>query len=175
MPIVPWPAITSGSSKGWTKVRLLLAFQRQGVVVGVGVGVAVQHDLDVGAAARLDGIDLQGRRGGRHHDQRAAAEAARRQRHALGMVAGRGADHAALELLRRQVRHLVVGAAQLEAEHALHVFALEVNAVAHALGQGRGQFERGFLGHVVDARGQDFLEVVGSHGRIRSVWIPGRR
>jgi hypothetical protein len=53
------------------------------------------------------------------------AELLRRQRHALGMVAGRGADHAALALRRRQVGDLVVGAAQLEAEHRLHVLALE--------------------------------------------------
>ena len=157
----------------------LFFFQQQGVVVGVGVRVAMQHDLDAGAAARFDRLDFQGRGGRGHHDQRAAAEAAGRQRHALGVVAGRGADHAARTLLRRQVRHLVVGAAQLEAEHALHVFALEVNAVAHARRQRRGQVERGLFGDVVDAGGQDFLEIVGSHGRIKKSgrwgWRDGRR
>ena len=118
--------------EGVHESQLLLAFQGQGVVVGVGVGIAMQHDLDVGAAARLDRVDLDRRRGGRHHDQRTAAQPAGRQRDALRMVAGRGADHAALELLGRQVGHLVVRAAQLEAEYALHVLALEINAIAHA-------------------------------------------
>jgi hypothetical protein len=39
------------------------------------------------------------------------------------------------ELLRRQVRHLVVGAAQLEAEHGLLVFALEQHLVVQAPAQ----------------------------------------
>jgi hypothetical protein len=92
------------------------------------------------------------------------------------MVAGRGADHAALQLRSRQVGHLVVGAAQLEAEHALHVLALEVNRLLDALRQGRREFQRGFMGDVVDARGQDFLQIVGSHGRMQTkFWIPGRR
>jgi hypothetical protein len=54
------------------------------------------------------------------------------QRHALCVVAGRSADHAALQLLGRQVRHLVVGAAQLEAEHRLLVLALEQHVVAQS-------------------------------------------
>jgi hypothetical protein len=42
------------------------------------------------------------------------------------VVAGRGADDAALEFLGRQAGDLVVGAAQLEGEHRLHVLALEL-------------------------------------------------
>ena len=127
MPIVPWPAITSGSSNGWTKVRPALGLELEGVRVGVGVAVAVQHDL---GAEGADGVDLERGRGHRHDDQRPAAELARGERDALGMVAGRGADHAARQLLRREVRHLVVGAAQLEAEHRLRVLALEQHLVA---------------------------------------------
>jgi hypothetical protein len=41
------------------------------------------------------------------------------------MVAGRGANHTLFELGGAQVRHLVVGAAQLEAEDRLLIFALE--------------------------------------------------
>ena len=66
--------------------------------VGLVVGVAVQHHA---GAARRDRGDLDLRRGDRHDDGRAAAELLRRQRHALGVVAGRGGDHAALELRRR--------------------------------------------------------------------------
>ncbi len=143
--------------------QLLFFFQRQRVVVGVGVGFAEQHHFHIRAAARLDRVHLHLRGGGRHHDDRAAAHARGRQRHTLRVIAGRSADHAALALRIAEVRHLVVGAANLEAEHALHVLALEINAVLVALRQGRRQFQRGFISHVVDACGQDFLQVVDSH------------
>ena len=51
--------------------QALLALQRQRVRVGVGVAVAVQHHL---AAERLHGVDLELRRGHRHHDHGAAAQ-----------------------------------------------------------------------------------------------------
>ena len=54
------------------------------------------------------------------------------QRHTLGMVAGGRADHALFQLLGGEVRHLVVGAAQLEAEDGLLVFALEQHFVVQA-------------------------------------------
>jgi hypothetical protein len=49
------------------------------------------------------------------------------------MVAGRGADHAALQCRRRQMGHLVIGAAQLEGKYALHIFAFQQHGVAQAL------------------------------------------
>ncbi len=73
MPIVPCPAMTSGSSYGWTNVAPRLLLQRLRVLVGVRIGVAVEDDV---AAARLDRGDLDVRRGHRHHDRRAAATAA---------------------------------------------------------------------------------------------------
>ncbi len=141
--------------------QLVLFFQRQCMVIGVGVGLAKQHDL---AATRLDRFDLDWRCRGRHHDHCAATELAGRQRDPLRVIAGRCADHAVFKLRRRQVCHLVVRAAQLEAEHALHVFALEINLVFHALGEDRRKLKRRFDGDVVDAGGQDFLQVVGGHG-----------
>ena len=39
-PTVPWPAITSGSSKGWTKVSFSLFSRLERVRVGVGIGFA---------------------------------------------------------------------------------------------------------------------------------------
>ena len=143
--------------------QLLFFFQGQRVVVGVRVGLAVQHDFHMHAAARLDGVDLDGGRGGGHDDDGAATHARGRQGHALGMVACRSANDAALAFRIAELGHLVVGAANLEAEHALHVFALEVNLVVQALRQGRGQFQRRFGGDVIDAGGQDFLEVVDVH------------
>jgi hypothetical protein len=145
------------------KGQLLLFFKLQGVVVGIGIGLAVQHHFHALAAAAPHGFDFQQRRGGGHDDECPAAKLGRRQGNALRMVAGRGANDAALQLRVAQIRHLVVSAAHLEAKDVLHVLALEVNLVANSLRENRRQFERGFMGHVVDAGGQDFLQVVDSH------------
>ena len=59
---------------------------------GVVEGVAVQHDLGPQVAHRLD---LDARRGNGHDDRGAQTPTRRRQRHALGVVAGRHRDHAA--------------------------------------------------------------------------------
>jgi len=132
--------------------------------MGVGgvVGIAGQHDL---AAAFGDGIDLDLRRGGRHYDHGTDAELLRRQRDALRVVAGRGADHAPLPLRRRQMHDLVVGAAQLEAEHRLHVLALEQYAVAAARREDRRQLQRRFDGHVIDAGVEYLFEIVHDSGK----------
>ena len=100
--------------------ELGLEFDRP--AMGVGKAVAMQDDF---AAKRLNGIDLQLGRGDRHHDDGAATKLLGRKRDALGMIAGRSADHAAGELLRAQVHHLVVSAAQFEAEDGLLVLALQ--------------------------------------------------
>ena len=71
----------------------------QRVAVGLVVGFAGAAPPRRRAPHRVD-LDL--RRGHRHHDHRAAAELLRRERHALRVVAGRGGDHAALQRLRRQ-------------------------------------------------------------------------
>ena len=92
MPMVPWPAITSGSSKGCRKVRPSRASQLAGMAQGLVEGVAEQDDL---GAPRPAGIDLDRRGRARHHDHGAHVEACGRQRHALRVVAGRGADDAA--------------------------------------------------------------------------------
>ena len=104
------------------KGQALFFLQGGGVRVGVRVALAKQHHLATKAA---HGVNLDLRRGGWHHDHGAAAQALRAQRHALRVVAGRGANDAFFKLRRRQVRHLVVGAAQLETAHRLLVFALE--------------------------------------------------
>jgi len=79
-----------------------------------------------------DRLHLDVRSGLRHHDHRGHAAAARGKRHALRVVAGRGAHHAAPGGRLRQVRDAVVGAAQLEREHRLQVFAFEQRVVAEA-------------------------------------------
>ena len=80
------------------------------------------------------------------------------------MVAGAGGDDAARPLLVGQVRDLVVGAAQLEAEDRLQVLALEQHLVAETLGQPRRRVERRLARHVVDAAGQHVVEQLGEFG-----------
>ena len=152
-----------GIVEGMDEGQLLGFFQLQRVGVGIVVGIAEQHDL---AAAPLDRLDLDPRRRGRHDDDRPAADLGRRQRDALGMIAGRGADHAALELVRRQPGDLVVGAAQLEGEHRLHVLALENDLVADPGGKVAGQFERRFDRHVVNLCVENFFEIIRVHGAL---------
>ena len=99
---------------------LLLQFQR--MLIGIGIGIAVQHHFRATAGNRLY-LDL--RRGRRHHDDRFAAELLRAECHALRVVPRRSRDHAALKLLRRELRHFVVCAAHFEGKHRLHILALE--------------------------------------------------
>ncbi|MCY1186885.1 hypothetical protein D9M73_277980 [compost metagenome] len=79
------------------------------------------------------------------------------------MVAGRGGDHATGQFFRAQLGQLVIRAADLEREHWLQVFALEQNLVAQALAQLPGALQRGFDGNVIDARGEDLLDVLFEH------------
>ncbi len=128
--------------------ELVLFLERQRVLVSVRIRVAGQHDL---AAARAHRLDLEPRRRCRHHDHGAAAKCPGRQRHALRMISGRCTDDAAPELRVRKMGHLVVRAAQLEAEHALHVLALEIDAIAGALRQCLCELQRGLDRHVIHA------------------------
>ena len=89
------------------------------------------------------------------------------ERHALRMVAGRGADDAALRADRRQLRDLVVGAANFERKHRLQVFPLEQDAIVEAARQPRCGFQRCLDGDVVDLGLEDAIDVVFLHGRLR--------
>ena len=144
--------------KGVHKGQALLLLQSQRVVVGVGIAVAKQHHI---APKTLDRVDLDLRRGGRHDDHGAGAQFAGAECHALRVVAGRGANHALLELLGRQVRHLVVSPAQFEAVHGLLVFALQKHLVAQAARQVLCGFQGRLGGHVVHAGVEDFDQVIG--------------
>jgi hypothetical protein len=121
------------------------------------VGIAAQHDL---RAARRHRVDLDARRGHRHDDHRAAAELLCGERHPLRMVTGARRDHALLQPRRRQPRHFVIRAAQLEREYRLQVLALEEQPVSHALGKRGRELERRFARHVVHPRFQDPFEIV---------------
>ena len=127
--------------EGMHERQIALAHDGLRVLVRAVVFVAVQHHFATEIAHRAH---LDVRRGLRHHDDRGNAAALRRQRHALRVIAGRRADHAALGDRIRQVRNLVVRAAQLEREHRLQVFALEQHGVADAARQARRRLERRF-------------------------------
>ena len=152
MAIVPWPAMTSGSSKGCTKREPGFADELITPRLGFGVAVAGKHNL---RAKRPHGLDLDLRRRLRHHDERAQAEVPRRERHALRVVAGARRDDAARALGGGHVRDPVVGAAQLVAEDRLQILALEEDLVLEPPRQVKRRFERRLVGDVVDAAGED--------------------
>ena len=155
--IVPWPAITSGSSYGWMNTRPSGRGDAERVPIGVVEGVAVQH----GAAAEgLHGLDLDRRRGGRHDDQRVDAERAAGHGDALGVVAGRRGDDAAPAFRLGEAAHAVVGAAHLEREGRLQALALEQDGVAEAGREARDAVERRLDGDVGHARAQNAAQVV---------------
>lgn len=82
-------------------------------------------------------------------------------RHALGMVPRAASNDALPSLLRRQVGHLVVSAAQLEAEDGEEVFTLEEHTAFEAIGEVDGRGEGGFCHDIVDPGGEDEAQVVG--------------
>ena len=105
--------------------------QLQRIGQRLGERIAMQHRL---AAAGAHALHFQLWRGPRHDDGGLDPQLLGRQRNALGVVASRCSDHAARQLLRRQLRQFVIGAAHLEGEHRLQVLALEQNLVADTLG-----------------------------------------
>ena len=139
------------------KVELPAAHDAHRLGVRIVVGVALEHDR---RAERGDGVDLDLRRRHRHHDRRARAEPLRGESDALGVVAGRGGDDALRRVARRQARHLVVGAAELEREDGLEVLALQQQPVAEPLREERRLLQRRLDRDVVDVRVEDRLQVV---------------
>ena len=146
-----------GVVKGVHKSQPLFFLQHGGVQVSVRVTVAVQQHLAAQCAHR---VHLELGRGRRHDDHCARTQLVGTQCHTLRMVAGRGTDHALFELRRAQLRHLVVSAAQLEAEHRLLVFTLEKNRVFQAQAQVFGRLQSRLDRHVIDACREDFFQVV---------------
>ena len=110
--------------------------------------------------------DLDGRARLGHHDGRLTAELRSGKSHALGVVAGRGSNNAAAQFLSGKLHHLVVGAANLEGENGLGVFALEQYLVAQTPGERYGRFKGRLHSHVIDAAEQDaFKIIIGRHGK----------
>ena len=120
----------------------------------------MQHDLAAEVGDRLH-LDLGGRE--RHHDDGPDAPRARGERDALRMVAGGGADHAALRGDRRELRDLVVRSANFERKHRLKVFPLEEHPVVQTAGERVRRVERSFDRDVVNFGFEDSFEVVVLH------------
>ena len=136
------------------------------VAARLGVGERIAGQLDLGAEL-ADRVDLDLRRGLRHHDQGADPEVTGRKRHALRVVAGAGRDHAASPILPRQMRHAVVGAAQLVGKDRLQVFAFQQHAVARPSRESPRGIERRRARHVVNtAREYQAQHLLSSHGAI---------
>ena len=82
------------------------------------------------AAEAFHCVDLDGRACFRHDNGGLAAKMPCGKGNALGVVSGRGSNDTTLELITGELRHLVVGAAQLEGKDGLGVLALQQNSVA---------------------------------------------
>jgi hypothetical protein len=137
--------------------------------------IAVQDDL---SAQSADRFDLDGGRRPRHDDRRRDGQLARRERHALSMIARRCADDAKTSLGVRQLDDLVVGTAKFERKDRLQVLPFQEHGPRQALREPRHGIERGFDRDVVDTRGQDALSIVSERvfGRgHRACSVDGRR
>ena len=115
---------------------------------------------DDGRAELLAIPNLDQRRVFRHHDSRGNAKQFALVSEGLGVVAGRGRDHAALLLFGRQLRERVAGAAFFEAAGALQVIELAENFHAGDLAERDRRLARRIINGAVDplARRLDVLQ-----------------
>ena len=94
--------------------------------VGARVVISPRHQADLRAVA-LRRLDLGDRRDVRHADHRPRLAALGAQRHPLRMVARAAGDDPAPQLLRRQLRDLVVRPTHLERARHLQILGLQPN------------------------------------------------
>ena len=125
--------------------------------IGIRITVAKQHHL---TAQGFDRINFERRGGDRHDNDRPGIQFLGTQCHPLRMVTGRGADHAFFELGRRQLHHLVVSAAQFEAEHRLLVFTLEQHLILEFFAEYRCHVQSRLVRHVIHLGGQNFFQII---------------
>ena len=144
-PIVPWP----GDDRRIVERRHEHAALRIGERGGVALleRLAREHDLGAVVGRR----DLLGeRRVDRHVDARGDAERGRRERDALGVVAGARRDDAAGPLVVAQRGHAVGRTAQLEGARALQVLGLEQHVRARPARDRAGREHGRRRDHAVD-------------------------
>ena len=119
-----------GIVKGMDKGHAHFFLKQASVLVRVRIALAHQHHF---ASQSFHRIHFHLRCGGGHDNDGTATQLSGPQRHTLCMIARRSANHAFFQLCGRQMRHLVVGAAQFKTVHGLLVFALEQHRVVQAL------------------------------------------
>ncbi len=173
--MVPCPAMTSASSKGWMKVKPSAVAAAARFGVGFVVVGAVEDDL---CAEAPGGGDFDERRRQRHDDDGVDAALGGVVGDALGVVSGGGGDDAARGLLGGEQGDAVERAALLEGAGHLQVFELEVDVLAGEF----GEHERVRAGGLVDraaealARGEDVgeadAEVCARWRRISILMVP---
>ena len=133
----------------------------QGVFVGLIVHIAGKDYL---GTLFLRALYLDKRGGGGHNDGGVHAVLAGSVGNALGMVACRSGDKAALAFFVGQRADLVIGAADLVSAGALHVLGLKVNFVTRFFGKMRAVNQFGFLGYFLDLFGCFFKCTERQHG-----------
>ena len=142
------------------KGQFFFFLQMQSMLVSIRIRLTRQHHL---ATARTHCFDLQRRCCCGHHDHGAAPQRFGRQRDTLRVITRRGANHTSPELCGCQLRHLVVRSTQLEAEHALHIFAFQVDTITGAVRERGRELERCFNRKVINARCENLLQITGRH------------
>ena len=105
------------------------------LAAGVVVGVARQHDVYIILAEHLYLVYLLFRRRFRHKNGPLDVKLVAGEGDPLRVVARRGADDAARELLLRKPGYLVIGAAYLIRTDDLHILALEPDIGSIPFGQ----------------------------------------
>ena len=119
-------------------------------------GFAGKHNL---TTQPLHSLDLDGGRGYGHDDGSFAPQLARAKGNPLSVIASRGGNNAPAQFFLGKVRHLVVGASDLEGKNRLEVFALEQNIIAGAARKTDRLVQGGFYRHVVHAAQKDTVQV----------------
>ena len=152
-PIVPWPAMTSGSSNGWTNVEAGLGARARRSAPARRRScrrpARPRRPSSRTASTLISGVVCGMTMTARMPRWRAENATPCAWLPALAAMTPRARSAVG------QVRDAVVGAAQLEAEDRLQVLALEQHVVAEPRRQPRRRVERRLLRHVVDAARQD--------------------
>ena len=129
-------------------------------------GGTSEHQLNIAVTVHANTIKLLLRCLLRHINSALDLQFLTRIGHALCMIACRRRDNPRLTLLRRQLRNIVVGTANLIGTHILQILTLQIHLRARLLGQARAILQRSRGDHAGNAGlGQlDISSVNGEHG-----------
>ena len=162
-PRVPCPATMSTWSNGWISTAPVSSANRRAADQRLLEHVSLEDHV---GAVRPGGPLLRDRRALGHEHGGLDAEQLGGQRDALGVVAGRGRDHAARPLLGGQPGDPDVAAADLERAGALEVLALEPDRPADQGGEPARLLHRGHDRDVADHLAGRLDVRQGHHARV---------